>query len=184
MGGTGAAGVIALALALGGFGAPLPSTPDAFVPVANDGLAGGQVTEAAPTDQPAATTTDLGGGSPQETTHKVIDTVYVLPPPATPTVHTGKPAGDNGQDGGGHNGDGQNGDGQNGDDQNGDDQNGDDQGDEASDDQNGDQGDEADDDDQGDDEGDDEAGEDDHSNDGDHSDDGGEDDHGHEPGDD
>lgn len=80
MGGTGAAGVLALALALGGFGAPLSNTADGFVPVANDALGGGQLAADAPTDQPTMTTS-LGGGGPHETPKKVIDTVYVLPPP-------------------------------------------------------------------------------------------------------
>lgn len=165
MGGTGAAGVLALALAMGGFGAPLPNTADAFVPVANNALAGGQLPVPAPTDQPTAATS-LGGGGPQETPRKVVDTVYVAPAPA---VHSGRPATDANQSAD-HPRDDNNGD-NNGGNQAGDDQNGDSQGDDST----------ADDQNEG---SDDQAGEDDHSNDGDHSDDGGGDAGGQEPGDD
>ncbi len=166
MGGTGAAGVLALALALGGFGAPLPNTPDAFAPVANDALGGGQLAADAPTDQPTMTTS-LGGGGPQETPKKVIDTVYVLPAPAV--VHSGKPATDANKpaDTPREPRDDNNGGNNNGGNQAGDDQNGDEQGDDSSaDDEN---------------EGSDEDAQD-HNDDGDHSDDGGSDDGGQESG--
>jgi hypothetical protein len=126
MGGTGAAGVLAVALAIGGFGTSLSSNADAFVPVANDALAGGLRADA-PTDQPTMTTS-LGGGAPQDGTKKVIDTVYVLPAPG-PVVHGGQPANDANQpadeprDPGDDN---------NGGNQAGDDQAGDDQGDDSS----------------------------------------------------
>lgn len=155
MGGTGAAGVIAVALTLGGFGAPLPNTADAFVPVANNALAGGQLPAQAPTDQPTAATS-LGGGGPQATPRKVVDTVYVAPAPAG---HSRKPATDANQpathprdDNNDNNNGGNNG------------------GNQAGDDQNEGPGDQ--------------AGEDDHSNGGDHSNDGGGDAGGQEPGDD
>jgi hypothetical protein len=89
MGGTGAAGVLALALTLGGFGAPLPNSADAFVPVANTALGGGLLPAAAPTEQPTMTTS-LGGGEPQGAPKKVVDTVYVRPA----VVHRGKPSDD------------------------------------------------------------------------------------------
>ena len=163
MGGTGAAGVLAVALALGGFGSPLPGGPDAFVPVANDALAGGQRAADTATDEPTMTTS-VGGGAPQEAPKKIIDTVYVLPAPAPAVDHSGKPANDANQPADPPR--------QPDDDDNGGNQAGDDEGDDSSVDEDEDEG------------GDDQAGEDDHSNDGDHSDDGGEDDGGHEPGDD
>ena len=91
LGGTGAAGVLALALALGGFGAPLSNSPDAFVPMANDALGGGVLPADVPTDQPTMNTS-RAGGAPQDGPRKVIDTVYVLPAPAGD--HAGKPAND------------------------------------------------------------------------------------------
>jgi hypothetical protein len=161
-GGTGAAGVLAFALALGGFGAPLANSPDAFAPTANEALNGGQLPVQAPTDQPTMATT-VGGG---EQSTKVIDTVYVQPAPA---VHSGN-GGANNQPADtprhpNNNGGNNNGGNQAGGDQNGD-QTGDDQGDDQA-------GDEDDDDSDEDHDGDD------HEDDGDHHDDGGD-----EPGED
>jgi hypothetical protein len=166
-GGTGAAGVLAFALALGGFGAPLANSPDAFAPTANEALNGGQLPVQAPTDQPTMATT-VGGG---EQSTKVIDTVYVQPAPA---VHSGNGGANNqpadtprhpNNNGGNNNGGNNNGGNQAGGDQNGD-QTGDDQGDDQA-------GDEDDDDSDEDHDGDD------HEDDGDHHDDGGD-----EPGED
>lgn len=89
MGGTGAAGIMAVALALGGFGNQLSAAPDEFVPTAaQQALGGGQVSQpGAPTSAP-----NLGGG----TTRKVVDTVYVLPTPDAPAADPGnKPRKDN-----------------------------------------------------------------------------------------
>ncbi|MEO8625265.1 MAG: hypothetical protein ABI452_01060 [Candidatus Limnocylindrales bacterium] len=154
MGGAGAAGVLALALTLNG-SAP-PTTPDAFVPVANDVMGADQLAQVAPTDPPALAT-DPGADQAAQPIKKV-DTVYVLPAPEPVVVHSGKPSGGNDNqpsdtprparnDGDGNAGD-------------------DGQGDEA------------------DDSSDDQAGGDDEHDGGDHSDDGGSDDGGHEPGDD
>lgn len=164
MGGTGAAGVLAVALALGGFGSPLSNSPDAFLPVSNSALAGGQRAAQAPTDQPTMTTS-LGGGAPQDAPKKVIDTVYVMPAPAV--VHSGKPASHQPADKPRNAGDGTNAGDDNGGNQAGDDQTGDDQDAEDSND-----------DDQS------QAGEDDQSNDADQSDDSSGDDGGYESGDD
>jgi hypothetical protein len=169
MGGTGAAGVLAVAVALGGFGSPLSNSPDAFVPVSNDALAGGQRAAEGPTDQPTMTTS-LGGGSP-EAPKKVIDTVYVLPVPAPAVDRSGKPADDANQPGDKPRdpADDNNG-GNNAGDDNGGNQAGEDEGDDSSADE--DEGPE------------DQASEDDGSNDADQSDEGGEDTGGYETGDD
>lgn len=86
IGGTGAAGVLAFALALGGLGNQPANAPDEFVPTAaNEALGGGQVS------QPDALSLapDLGGGAQNNTVRKVVDTVYVLPTPDAPAVNTG-----------------------------------------------------------------------------------------------
>ncbi|MEP7377951.1 MAG: hypothetical protein ABI725_00150 [Chloroflexota bacterium] len=92
MGGAGAAGVLALALTLNG-SAP-PTTPDAFVPVANDVTGADQLAQVAPTD-PLALVTDLGTDQAAPSVKKV-DTIYVLPPSKPVVVRTDKPAGDKG----------------------------------------------------------------------------------------
>ena len=78
LGGAGAAGVLALAFAMGGTTSPLAKTADAFVPVAND----------LSTQQPADTTGSPGVGN-TDTAKKDVHTVYVLPTPHPPKVHHG-----------------------------------------------------------------------------------------------
>ena len=85
LGGAGAAGVLALAFAMGGSGSPPAQAADAFVPVGND-LPTPQ--SDLPTPQSADTTGGLGAGTTDEP-KKDVQTVYVLPTPHAPTVHRG-----------------------------------------------------------------------------------------------
>jgi hypothetical protein len=77
MGGTGAAGVVALALLLGGFGTPLASSPDAAVPHSKLGVDGGQLPATTPGQAQPTIGSNLAGSAPE----KVTDTVYVMPAP-------------------------------------------------------------------------------------------------------
>lgn len=169
VGGTGAAGVVALALMLGGFGTPLASTTDAAGAVPEVGLDGGQLPATTPAQAVPTVGANLYGGGPKT----VTDTIYVVPPTAGPDrgrdndgnqpSDTPRPAPDNNDDADHNGGGGQAGDDQ-GDDSNADDENDSDDSDDADEDHDDDHADE------------------DHE--GDHSDDGGSDDGGHEPGDD
>ena len=85
LGGAGAAGVLAIAFAMGGTASPLAKAADAFVPAAND-LPTPQ--SDLPTPQSADTTGGLGTGTADKP-KKDVQTVYVLPTPHPPTVHRG-----------------------------------------------------------------------------------------------
>jgi hypothetical protein len=89
MGGAGAAGVLALALSLGG---SAPPTTDAFVPVANDVTSGDQLALAPPADTPAQEA-DPGADQTAPSVKKQVDTIYVLPAPKPDVTHTNKPSG-------------------------------------------------------------------------------------------
>ena len=88
IGGSGAAGLLAVALALGGWAPAQPAAADEQPPSGQQvGVNGGQLADTNSAE--VARPPDLGGGEPTAAVH--VETVYVLPRPDREVVHVDGP---------------------------------------------------------------------------------------------